>query len=319
MVNEVNKIIRNMILSGREVCIDGIGTLFTLRIAAQRTSRKSVTPPYRIISFATEQRGSSLKEEIARVAEVEAEKANEIFEHWLSESLVSETLTIEGVGTLHHDNFKMDNEFATALNPQGQHPLRLKPKANVGLYIFASLCMAFALAVAGYVYIDSHDINLSKLISLSAKQTVVAQNESVEVVNAVEAVDSTAVAAPTVAEVATTTVEVTDAPTTQANENVAVEASVAKPQSNTGNALDNIQPTIPGRSYVALGVFSTTENAARAIRQAQKSASDLQYSVYEYGNKYMVTVYEAATRSECQEFVRSLDGRFKDLWIYSRK
>ena len=98
-----------------------------------------------------------------------------------------------------------------------------------------------------------------------------------------------------------------------------IEASVAKPQSNTGNALDNIQPTIPGRSYVALGVFSTTENAARAIRQAQKSASDLQYSVYEYGNKYMVTVYEAATRSECQEFVRSLDGRFKDLWIYSRK
>ena len=227
MVNEVNKIIRNMILSGREVCIDGIGTLFTLRIAAQRTSRKSITPPYRIISFVTEQRGASLKEEISRVAEVDTEKANELFERWLSESLIGDKLTIEGVGTLHHDNFTMDSEFASTLNPQGQHPVRLKPKANVGLYIFASLCMLFALVVAGYVYIDSHDIDLAKLITLSGKSTVIAQSEPTEVAEVVEAVDSTAVVAPVVAEATTSTTEVVDTPTPQANEVAAAPKSVA--------------------------------------------------------------------------------------------
>ena len=320
MVNEVNKIIRNMILSGSEVCIDGIGTLFTLRIAAQRSSRKRVVPPYRIISFVTEQRGASLKEEIARVAEVDSAKANEIFEHWLSESLVGETLTIDGVGTLHHDNFKMDDEFATALNPQGQHPLRLKPKANVGLYIFASLCMVFALAVAGYVYVDSHDIDLTKLITLPTKTADVAQNNvtkpTAEVTEVTATADSTAMVAPAEVEVAVATAEVNDIPTPQASENIAVEV---KTSTATTNTTGDVQPTIPGRSYVVLGVFSTPENVARAIRQAQKSASDLQYSVYEYGSKYMVAVYDTESRSECQEFVRSLDGKFKDLWVYSRK
>ena len=308
-----------MILSGREVCIDGIGTLFTLRIAAQRTSRKNLTPPYRIVAFATEQRGSSLKEEIACIAAVDAEKANEIFDHWLSESLTEDTLTIGGVGTLHHDNFKMDNNFATALNPQGQRPLRLKPKANVGLYIFASLCMLFALAVAGYVYIDSHDIDLTKLISLTAKTTKVTEvaevAESTEAAEVVATADSTAETTPAEAEVAVTTTEVAIAPAPQASENVAVETKVP----TTANTTDDVQPTIVGRSYVVLGVFSTPENVGRAIRQAKKIAGDLQYSVYNYGEKYMVAIYNAPTRSECQEFVRSLDGKFKDLWVYSRK
>ena len=80
-----------------------------------------------------------------------------------------------------------------------------------------------------------------------------------------------------------------------------------------------ILSTTPGHSYVVLGVFSTTENADRANRQAQRGAKDLQYSVYHYGSKYMVALYEAQSRRECQEFASSLDNTFKDLWIYSRK
>ena len=164
MVNEVNKIVHNVLLSGKEICIDGIGTLFTVRYAAYRASRKSITLPHRVVTFTTDQRGTSLKAEIARIAGIDEQKANEIFDHWLSESLTEDTLTITAVGTLRHDKFTVDKEFEAALNPQGLKPVKLKPKANVGLYIFASLCIAFAVAVAGYIYLDNHELNILSLL-----------------------------------------------------------------------------------------------------------------------------------------------------------
>ena len=124
MVTEVNKIIYNLIVSGREVCIGGVGTLFTVRYAAYRASRKSLVPPYRIVEFTAEQRGVLLEEEIARAAGVDAQKAHELFEHWLSAVVDGETLTIEGVGKLRKDKFVADEAFLAALNPQAPHPCR---------------------------------------------------------------------------------------------------------------------------------------------------------------------------------------------------
>ena len=68
MVNEINKIVYNLLMSDREVCIGGVGTLFVVRYAAYRTSRKSLMPPYRIVTFTAEERGVLLEGEIARTA-----------------------------------------------------------------------------------------------------------------------------------------------------------------------------------------------------------------------------------------------------------
>lgn len=309
MVNEVNKIIYNVLLSGKEICIDGIGTLFTVRYAAYRASRKSVTLPHRIVTFTTDQRGTSLKAEIAAIDGIDEQKANEIFDHWLSESLTEDTLKINGVGTLRRDKFAVDKSFESALNPQGLTPVRLKPKANVGLYIFAALCMAFAVAVAGYVYIDNHGIDIfGKDAPNSEAAEVVAQNQHTEPTTAVtesfEVKKSAEVATPTETVVETTS--------------TAVESTPVQPIAAPHDS-GSILPTTVGHNYLVLGVFSTTENAERAIRQAQKRANDLHYSIYYYGNKYMVALYDASSRAECQEFSRSLGDTFKDLWIYTRK
>ncbi len=324
MINEVNKIIYNLLLSGKEVCLGGIGTLFTVRFSAQRTSRKSLTPPYRIVAFTEEQRGISLEEEIARTAGVDAIKAHEIFEHWLSEVLAAETLTIEGVGTLRHDTFTINEAFAKALNPQGRTPLRLKPKSSIGLYLFASVSILFALAITGYIYIDSQDISI---LDKWGSTNQIAQNTTVE--NNTTSLDATAYKAE--AEVVVDSVAV-EAPATAADSEAATPSNNNEVVSDATAQSDAVAPvrssvpneevthqTVPGTSYLVLGVFSTRENADRAIRQTQKRAADLQYAVYHYGDKFMVALYDAPTRGECQEFWRSLGDNFKDLWIYSRK
>ncbi len=307
MVNEINKIIYNLLISGKEVCIGGVGTLLTMRYAAYRASKKSMVPPYRIVIFTTEQRGVSLEEEIARVAGVDAARAHELFEQWMSEVLEGDTLKIEGIGSLRNDKFISEESFLATLNPLGRTPMRLKPKANVGLYIFASLCVLFALAVAGYVYLDSRDIVLFGKEAKIGGEVAVAENvkpepavedepvmtEMVDSVDVAQSVTEPAMQTATQEQLPTRVVDVADT--------------------------SEIRSTEPGWSYVVLGVFSTTENAERAIGEAQRVAGELRCVVYHYGNKYMVALYDSQSRAECQEFARSMGGKFKDLWIYSRK
>ncbi len=297
MVNEVNKIVANILLSGREVRIGDLGTLFIRRYAAFRASRKSLTPSYRTIEFTSELRGSSLEDEIAILANVDRERAHDIFSHWLSEVSDSDTIRIDGVGTLRHHNFSVDESFSTTLNPNGRTPIRLKPKANVVLYLFASLSILFALAIAGYVYIDSNDISLfnTKEIVADAVPQEQAEEQNVQSELPAESVKE--------------------------SEMVELQTDQSEIQHTTISDVDtnDILSTTSGRSYVVLGVFSTSENAKRAIFQVQNSMRELHCSIYHYGNKYMVSLYDAPNRSECQEFIHSLGDAFKDLWIYSRK
>lgn len=309
MVNEVNKIISNMLLSDREVRIGSLGTLFTVRYAAYRASRKSLTPPYRIVQFTNELRGTSLEDEIATVANIGSEKAHEVFEQWMTEVQDGNTLKIEGVGTLRGEKFSIDDKLASELNPHGRAPMRLKPKANVGLYIFAAICILFAITVAGYVYIDNNDINIFNFNGEVAQVTDTAETNAAEPIAAEEV--AVAIVADTVT-INTPTPEPTAAatPTT---------VTTPQPTATPSPVSNEILSTSPGTSYVVLGVFSTPENAERAVRQAQKKANDLQYAIYHYGEKFMVALYDAPSRTECQEFARTLSDTFKDLWIYSRK
>ena len=301
MVNEVNKIVANILLSGREVSIGTLGTLFTVRFGAFRASRKSVIPPYRTIEFTTELRGVSLEEEIASVANIDRGQAHDIFERWLSKVTNGDIVKIEGVGTLRHNRFSVDESFAATLNPNGRAPIRLKPKTNVTLYIFASLCLLFALVVAGYVYVDSNNISLFGSKDIVAKVTpkeAVAEQPSQQEQAAVNATDSTSVDS------------LAAQPATQPQ---------VEPKPIFNAATGEILTTTSGTNYVVLGVFSTPENAERAIIEAHKRMSNLHCSVYHYGKKYLVSLYDAPSRSECQEFIRTLGDSFSDLWIYSRK
>ena len=51
MVNEINRLVGDLLAEGGEVFLPGVGSLYTERRGARRISRRSVLPPSRAVSF----------------------------------------------------------------------------------------------------------------------------------------------------------------------------------------------------------------------------------------------------------------------------
>ena len=66
MVDEVNRLVGNLLAAGSGVFLPGVGSLFVERRGARRLSKRSVQPPCRVVSFSSQQQGVSLADELAR-------------------------------------------------------------------------------------------------------------------------------------------------------------------------------------------------------------------------------------------------------------
>ncbi len=66
MVDEVNRLVGNLLAGGSGVFLPGVGSLFVERRGARRLSKRSVQPPCRVVSFSSQQQGVSLADELAR-------------------------------------------------------------------------------------------------------------------------------------------------------------------------------------------------------------------------------------------------------------
>lgn len=311
MVEQIDTLAHNVLAAGRELYLPGIGSLFTEIFGAKRVSRTSMEQPRRIVAFTEQRRGVSLEDEIARAAGVDAEKAHEMFDEWLTHALDDETLKINGVGVLKHGSFVMCDRFAEEINRQGHGRVKIKPRHNTVIYSFAAICCIFALVVAGYVVLDNRDGN-----DKPAKQANVAAETENPVPETTDATEETV----TNPETATT-----DISTTAGNEKTSTAAQTASTATTSATAEHNdenangILTSTPGRHYVVLGIYSTPENAFRAVKEAKQKAGNLHCKVYGYGTRYMVTVYESNDRTECFAYMDSLARMFRDMWVYSKK
>lgn len=72
-----------------------------------------------------------------------------------------------------------------------------------------------------------------------------------------------------------------------------------------------------GCSYVVLGVYSTPENALRAVADARKRGAE-DSAAFVYGPKYLVALYFDMERERCAGYARSAT-QFSDLWIYTAR
>lgn len=106
--------------------------------------------------------------------------------------------------------------------------------------------------------------------------------------------------------------------------------SVGRQAASSETTLESVQQPVPAASdrpaplqsgckYVVLGVFSTPENAARAVRNAASATPSLPCRVYRFGGKYMVSPFESDDAAACARFIAERKGHYRDLWTYTAR
>lgn len=292
MVGEVNKIIYNMLISGRGVRLPQIGTLYIERQGARRISEDRLLSPRNVVAFSSHDEAPSLVDEIVAIAGCQISQAEDIYERWKSKTLVDGVLTIGGVGQLKGKSFQMEPPFNSAINPKGVKTLvvrRPKSRSNGWLYAVCGVCVIVALCICGYLmWGDS-------LFPKNNTENVVAAAPAEQVAEQEVTTEQTPAAEPTVQ---------------------------SQPEPSAPSVAPAQTPNVQNRRYayyVVMGVFSTEANADRAIEQVRAKASEAKCEVLPFGSKFMVTMYGSDSREDCNTFARSYRDLFPDLWIYNKK
>lgn len=158
MVNEINRLVGDLLAGGGEVFLPGVGSLYTERRGARRISRRSVVPPSRAVSFTSQERGVSLVAEISGAVQCDAAEAQDVYDRWLARTLENGVLTIEGVGVLKLKHFTPDAAFDRRLNPQGREPVRIKPARKFDWALWTGIAaILVALGFGGYEFLKLYD------------------------------------------------------------------------------------------------------------------------------------------------------------------
>ena len=76
---------------------------------------------------------------------------------------------------------------------------------------------------------------------------------------------------------------------------------------------------LSGRSYVVLGVFSTTENAGRAVREIAAKEPAFRCRIYRFGEKFMVSPFSSDNAGPCAQFIGIHAERFPGMWTYTAR
>lgn len=279
MVQEVNKIIYNMLISGRGVFLPEVGSLYIERQAARKLADGRLLSPRNAVVFAEGVQAPSLVDEIVAIAGCSAEQAQDIYERWQSKTLQQGVLTIGGIGVLKGKSFSTDKTFHSAINPQGVKTLVLRKKSsNAWLYVVSGVAIVVALGFLAYLLWGD------KFMGKQSAEKVVA----------------TQVVAP-------------ETPAVEQTEQVA-EEQVAEPVA---------EPQVVNNSsyayYVVVGIFSTPENAERAVKDAQAKVKEANCVVIPFKNKHMVTIFGSDSVADCNTFARSYRDVYPDLWVYNKK
>lgn len=290
MVMEVNRLVGDLLAGGERLLLPGVGSLKPVTRPAYRISKKEVMPPLRTVEFSSEERGLSLVDRIAVAAACTQEESEEVYRRWLGHTHEEGVLTIEGVGVLKQHHFKVDEAFDKRLNPAGRKPMpvRRRRKGMDWMVLVGILAILVAGGIAWYGYRLMQQKPTAKVQPVESSYTKP---------------DTTSVAQPidAVAEEATPATPATPAPS-------------AQPQLS-----NEVQRMTSGAKYVVLGVFSTEENARRAVAESAVGTDPLRCSIYYFGQKWMVSPFVSESAAEANDFRKAHAAVHPDLWVYQAK
>lgn len=289
MVMEVNRLVGDLLAGGERLLLPGVGSLKPVTRPAYRISKKEVMPPLRTVEFSSEERGLSLVDRIAVAAACTQEESEEVYRRWLGHTQQEGVLTIEGIGVLKQHHFKVDEAFDQRLNPAGRKPMpvRRRRKGMDWMVLIGILAILVAGGIAWYGYRLMQQKPTTKVQPVESSYTKP---------------DTTSVAQPNdaVAEAATP----------------ATPASAPSVQSKPSQ---EVQRMTSGAKYVVLGVFSTEENARRAVAEATVGADPLHCSIYYFGQKWMVSPFVSESAADANDFRKAHAAAYPDLWVYQAK
>lgn len=303
MVEEVNKIIYNMLISGRGVFLPEVGTLFIERQGARKISDDKLVSPRNVVNFTSQEQAPSLVSEIVRVAGCSEEQAADIYQRWLMRTRQDATITIGGVGVLNHKSFSIESAFAAAINPRGVKTLVVRRKSNTWLYVLSAICVAIALGIFSFILWGDKLSNKTQTVAVADKVESAEQMQLSESV--VESADTTNISNEATVQ-------------TAAQEGGGVEEqSVTKTDANIAA---NVAHRDYFAYYVVMGVFSTEQNAERAVEQARAKLSNPVCAILPFkGDKFMVTVFGSDSQAECSEYAKANRDVISDLWVYNKR
>ena len=305
MKHEIDHLIANALLDEGSIYLPNVGTLILVRHAAKRLSSRRLQPPYRELRFTGEQRGVSLVEYIAQKAGVTAERAGDIYNEYVVQSMRDGVFTIEELCTISNKRVEVLQQFEDMANPNGRSVVKINPRTNYVIYAVAALCTLFALGVAGYVLYLNDVFNFGGRVAPAEEAFVAAVVEEQATAEQTEPkVEAVEVAEPTAEPT-----EVVAEPVVEVAE--PVETAVAP----------KILPMQRGKSYAVWGVYNELKNAEDAIGWLGEKFPSLEPKIYDYDGRYMVALYELSSRSVVGNKVKQLKAQnksFKSVWIYTR-
>ena len=349
MTEQVAKLVGNLLAGGGTLCLPGVGSLYIERQPARRIDRRHVVPPFRTVQFTSQERGTSLIDEIARVLRVNGEKpadplpeARKVYDRWLSQVREEDTLTIVGIGVLRFKDFKLDEAFDRRLNPQGHEPVRVRAPRRFDAVLWIGV--AAVVCVVGFTawwWFSERPLR-------EEMQTVVAERSEPMPQSAPESLttDSLAemgslaegVASPSDDSLAQTAEEPSAPERIQPSAATGGQTSATNSAATSGGVATTssapvtpaAHPTDPaseagasslvsGRNYVVMGVFSTEKNARKAAHAASSKEPAITCGVYRFGSKFMLSPFESDDAEACRLFIRAHAEHFPDMWTYTAR
>lgn len=301
MVGEVNKIIYNMLISGKGVFLPEVGTLYIERQGARKISENKLIGPRNVVNFTSQEQASSLVDEIVSIAGCSVEQAQDIYNRWLEKTRDGNTITIGGVGVLNHKSFSIESVFGAAINPKGVKTIVVRRKSHSWLYILVTVCVAVTLGFFAYIMWGDKLKEPARVVT-TEQAVEVASNGEVNLQKEITSVDS----------------EVTQI-AEQHIEKVNVEQYAPKAEEKSATISIATHRDYYAY-YVVMGVFSSEQNAERAVVQAREKLPNVVCAILPFREgKFMVTVYGSDSLEECNEFARSSREAFGDLWVYNKR
>lgn len=309
MVDQVNKLIGNILAERGEVALPEIGTLCVERIPSERLSRSTVKPPCRRVTCISEIRGKRLAAYIADAARCEAAAAEEIYGRWLARVYTDGVLTIEGIGVMKERQFVMAAEFERRLNPQGTDPVRIRRGAGADWVLWCGVAAIGCGLFFGAYYLYDNHAEIPEATTAAEQVAEVGHTAAEPLRGESAAADSVCVVAKADS-VAVTTAEAPEPAPATDGDGVLLQGT---------GTVDAPAERVSQRSYVVLGVFGSRENAARALNTARKNHPDWSLGVYRLGDKLLVSAFESDKNEPCQLFKRAHRGEYEDMWVHKAR